>query len=419
MQQNSTDNNQVEIDEINLLDYANIVFNHRRMIVRNFLVVVILVGLISMILPSKYTAVSTLMPPQEQDQFSMASLLSDVSLPGFSLPTDASPSEILVEILRSRSVSERVLNKSFTFNKNHLPLYEILKYDSLELALLYTKDFVKFDANQQGIISVTVELKDRKLAADVTNTFVKVLDQIKQEKSVSRAKNSRIYIESQLQETEQKLEIAAIKLAEFQKENKAISIEVQLETSFKQAGELKGQIIAKEVQLGILLQTMKPKNPIVIQIQKEIYELNNLYRDFQYGSTNPSKKDEDFYLPFADMPDVGLQLAKLTREVKVQETVWTLLNQQFYQAKIEEARDTPTVQVLDKAVPPVRRSSPKRKLLVIGFGLTAFLFSIIWAFGKEYFEKLNSNPQDKQRLDSITKGIRQDIKIIKSKFQKK
>jgi uncharacterized protein involved in exopolysaccharide biosynthesis len=418
LQNNSSENNLNQMDEINLLDYMYILVKHRWTIVRNFSLTIGISIIISLILPAKYTAITTLMPPQEQDHFSMTSLLSDVTVPGFNLPTNTSPSEILVEILNSKSVGERVLNRLYSFKKDSCHLFEILDYDSLELALLHIEDFAHFEANEQGIISVTVELKDRILAADVANAFVEELDRIKQEKSVSRAKNSRIYIEYQLHKTEEKLQNAAKELASFQKENKAISLETQLETSIKQAGELKGKIIAKEVQLGVMKQTMKSENPMIIQAQNELNELYKLYREIQFGTINPVDQNDEFYLPFANMPDIGYHLAKLIREVKVQETVWQLLNQQYHQAKIEEARNTPTVQVLDHATPPVLRSSPKRKLIVISFGFIALLFSVLWCFGKEFFERLHSNPDHKQKIDSFYQIWKQDKARVLSKLQK-
>jgi len=413
-----TNNNTIE--EVQLLEYVVMLVNYRWMIFRNLVITGLVAIIISFILPAKYTAVTTLMPPQESDRLSMSSILSDVSLPGVSLPTDASPADIMVEILKSRSVGERVLSKKFKFKNEFIQLYEIIDEDSLEIALLHIDEFAYFSASDQGIISISVELKDRTLAADVANSFVEELDKVKQEKSVSQAKNSRIYIESQLEKTENKLQEASEKLVQFQEQNKAISLEIQMQTSIFQVSELKGEIIAKQIQLGVMQQTMKPENPLVLQVKNEIEELQKLYTDMQFGnlSKQPDDQNEDFYLPFADVPKVGIELAKLTREVKVQETVWKLLNQQYYQEKIEEARNTPTIQVLDRATPPVRRSSPKRMLIIIGFGFIALLFSILGAFIKEYFLKLKNRPGDKQRLESIMNAFKQDIYQIKLKLHR-
>jgi len=413
-QQKTVDNN---ITEIHLLDFISVIVNARWIIARNFAITVVLVIIVSFILPRKYIAETTLMPPQEMEKLSMSSLLSDVSVPGLTLPTtNASTSEIMVEILKSRSVNEQVLRRIFSCKNDSLPLYKCLKFPSLARGLIRMTKIARFSVSKQGIISVAVELRDRKLAASVANAYVEELDRINQEKSVSRAKNSRIYIESQLEETNIKLKTAAKELAEFQQKNKAVSLQDQMKASIQQAGELKGQIIAKEVQIGVMLQTMKQLNPLVIRAQKELEELSRRYRELQYGDASAEKSEGEFYLPFTDVPEIGLKLAELTREVKIQETVWELLNQQYYQAKIEEARNTPTVQVLDYAEPPVIPSSPKKKVLVIVFGLLSILLTILWEFTLHFYDNLKKYPEEKERLDSIFSEFKKDWNIFKNKI---
>ena len=404
--------------EIHLLDYFEILVRYRWFVVRNFFITVLVVALISLVLPKKYVAVATLMPPQEQSKSSMESLLAEVSVPGLPLPmTSSSSSDVMVEILKSRSVGERVLLRTFKCGDDSLPLYKCLKFPSVQVGLLKMKKKVKFNSSQQGLISIAVELGDRQLAADVANAYVEELDRINQEKSVSRAKNSRIYLESQLQQTQKKLSEATRKLADFRAKYKAVSLEEQMKVAIQTAGELKGQMIAKEVQIGVMLQTMKPQNPLVIRAQKELEELRRRYYELQDGVTGNKARESEFYLPFDQVPEIGLQLAELTREAKVQETVWELLNQQYYQAKIQEARDTPTIQVLDPAVPPIVRSSPKRKLLVIVFGALSLLVSIVWIYAKEYVNHLDERPEEKQTLLRIKSELAADWGRFKNKLK--
>lgn len=407
-----------KVKEINLLDYVVILVRRRWMIVRNIVITTILVILISFFLPKKYVAVTTLMPPEKQSKNALEGVLSDMAVPGLSLNTGASSSEIMVEILKSRSVGERVLQKYFTLKSDSLPLYQLLKFPSLDIGLIRMRKKARFTVSQQGIITVAVSLGNRKLAAGVANAYVQALDAVNQGKSVSRAKNSRIYIESQLKETEEKLKEGTQKLADFQQKHKAISLEEQMNAAIQQAGEVKGQIIAQEVKLGVMQQTMKSSNPKVVRAQMELDQLKRRYRELQFGKTFKKGDDKDFYLPFADMPEIGLQLAELTRQARVQETVWQLLNQQYYQAKIQEAQDTPTVQVLDRAVPPVFRSSPNRKMLVIVFALLSFFVSILWAFVQEYLVRLNNRPDEKKRLEQITLEFRNDLKRVKKNLSK-
>ena len=411
--------NRDSIEEIHVLDYVDVLIKSRWVIIRNVFLTAVLVALISLLLPRKYDGITTLMPPQEQENSSVAGMLSDVAVPGLAMPSSTSFTEILVEMLKSRSVGERVLNRRFSCRGDTIPLLDCLHAATVETGLLLLhSDIAQFSMSKQGIITIKITLSDPQLAADVANAFVEELDRINQEKSVSRAKNSRIYIESQLRETEEKLNAAARALASFQQEHKAVSLEEQTRAMIQSAAEIKGQIDAKIVELGVLLQTRKPENVQVIRVRRELEELQQRYEAMQYGETSLDMMEGEF-LPFSNMPELGLQLAELTREAKVQETVWQLLNQQYYQAKIDEARDTPTVQVLDVAVPSTMASSPNRKALVLVFTLLSFVFSVVWAFGCEYVSNLDDHPEDKQRLERIFGELKKDWQTIRARFGKK
>jgi uncharacterized protein involved in exopolysaccharide biosynthesis len=170
-----------------------------------------------------------------------------------------------------------------------------------------------------------------------------------------------------------------------------------------------------------MLMTMKEANPLVIKATKELEELQREYENLQYGSGSITSLDQsksEFYLPFVQVPEIGVQLAELLREVKVQETVWELLNQQYYQAKIDEARDTPTVQVLDEAVPPEIYSWPNRKVLVIVCGLLAIVLSIFYAFTREYWRRLDHSPDEKRRVTAILSEFQNDWRFMKKKIRR-
>ena len=159
---------------------------------------------------------------------------------------------------------------------------------------------------------------------------------------------------------------------------------------------------------------MKAQNPLVIRAQSELDELKRRYAELQFGDTEVATDDAEFYLPFVDVPEVALQLAELIREVKVQETVWQLLNQQYYQAKIEEARNTPTVQVLDSAAPPPFPSSPNKKAYVIVFGLLSIVLTILWVLLTFYWDELKQKPEKQQRLEHLRRELGKDKSILKS-----
>lgn len=406
-------------DEIDLLDYLNILIQRRKMIYRNVFLVALITLLVSFLMPSYYKARTTILPPpQEQPASGLLTALSNSPISSMLLTESTTTSDLFVEILKSRSVLDAVLQREFEFprgekNAKKLKLIDILDYQSLEKARKALRKKIYAEASKEGIVTLEVELPNRFLAADVANAFVEELDRVNKEKTTSRAKNSRKYIEEQLKLTEKKLAQASQELAKFKEKYKAISLEDQTEAAIKEAGELKGKIIAKEVELGVALQSFKPDHIAVIRLKKELEELKKQYNLMQYGTDEDLQKAKEFYIPFSQVPEVGIKLAKLTREVKVQETVWELLNQQYYQAKIQEARDTPTVQVLDEAVPPEMRSRPKRKLMVIIASFLALLFSVFWAYAEDFYKNLRSDPEEGEKLAKMSYHLKSDIEKIK------
>ncbi len=404
-----------EPNEIDLLDYLNVLVKRRRMIVRNAFYAAVLMAGISLVLPKTYTATATLLPPDESKQTGLQALLSNTPAGLFNLPgLPASTSEILVEVLKSRSVTTGVLKRRYRYGDQEKTLLEIWDTASEQQAIEKLRKRSRIFANEQGIIQISVELHDPELAAQVANAFTAELDRVNQEKSVSKAKNSRIYIEEQLKITAKRLKEASEALAEFQARYKAVDLEQQTRVAIEKAGEIKGTLLAKEVELQVMLQTMKEDNPVIERLRTEIEELRKQFEHLQFGNSVPLEQQKDYFIPFAEVPEVGLKLAQLLREVKVQETVWQLLNQQYYSAKIQEARDTPTIQVLDEAVPPERRTRPKRTWLVLVATFLAFTASVFWAFVLEYREKVRTRKPEAQKLDQIVAELRRDYLEVKA-----
>ena len=118
------------------------------------------------------------------------------------------------------------------------------------------------------------------------------------------------------------------------------------------------------------------------------------------------QENTDFYIPFSELPELGMQLARLMREAKIQEEVFKLITTEHELAKIEEAKDVLTIQVLDRAVPPDKKSSPKRSLIVILTTLVAFFLAVFLAFFFEYVDRIKTEDQERYRLLADNIGFR-------------
>jgi uncharacterized protein involved in exopolysaccharide biosynthesis len=191
-----------------------------------------------------------------------------------------------------------------------------------------------------------------------------------------------------------------------------------MKASIEGAADLKAQLVAAEIELNLLSKTMSPSHSQIQGLKSKINELKRQLDIWELG--NPKEESEErkiLDVPFSQVPTLSLELARLVREVKIQSGIFELLTNQYEQYKIQETRDTPTIQVLDKAFPPERRSKPKRTFLVGLAGVLSLVTSVVFVFGLEYFKKSKQrNPEEFERIQALLGAWRKDIEDLKKKI---
>jgi uncharacterized protein involved in exopolysaccharide biosynthesis len=233
------------------------------------------------------------------------------------------------------------------------------------------------------------------MAADIANFYVENLDRLNTTINTTDAGRSRLFLEGQVAEARKALQGAEERLKDYQSRSKAVVLEGQTKAAIEGAAMLEGQILAAEVQLKTLETYATSRNPDVIRLKESIGEMRNQLRRMEYGKgaagrQRPAGEKEggatrmlvdahevpmqggatgDFSVALGSLPSTGLELVRLTRDAKIQETIFSLLTEQLEQAKIAEAKDTPVVKILDRAVPPEWKSYPKvlRNTVISGF----------------------------------------------------
>jgi uncharacterized protein involved in exopolysaccharide biosynthesis len=408
--------------EINLRDFIRVIVKWRRIIVFNTLIITLLAVIISLILPKRYTATATLIPPVEQQPsvMGLSAILGGGSagaLGSFGrlsgLPGMATPSDLFARILGSRVVMEGVIETCDLMN-----VYET---EEIEISILALEGATHIEVSPEGVISISTDAKSAQLSADIANAYVKHLDHFNREATMTQGKKNRIFIEKRLKEVEKDVKEAEEELKAFQEKFKTVSLEDEVLKAIEAAADLKAQIILKDVELGVMRGFATAKNPQVIRLKSEMTQLQKQLKRMEEGSKEESSASygAGFSIPFSDLPEVGLQLARLMREAKIQETVFTLLTEQYEQAKIMEVRDTPTVQILDIAKPPFKKSFPKRSRIVI----IAFLFSLFAGIGitffMEYLDKMQEHPEEVSDWKRMGLAVRRDFEILISHLLRK
>ena len=404
-----------QAEKISVYNYLAILVAYRRFIFLNLVGVCLIVALLSFLLPSWYRATTTVLPPGGEAALGLGAATSLLgAAPGFatslSLPFMATPSDIVAVILKSRAVGEVVIKEE--------KLMEVYRTESIEKALRELFSRVKVTVTAEGLISLSYEDRDRVRAADVANRFIEQSDRISRETSASQAKSARIFIEQRLSQTKEELARSEENLKRFQEENKTILLDDQTRASIEKGAELKARMVSSEIELNVLSKTLSPSHPRIKSLRSEVDETKRQLEILERGRDEEDPEGKTVLdVPFSQVPSLSLKLARLIREVKIQEGVFELLTQQHEQYKIQETKDTPTLQVLDRAVPPERRARPKRALLVGLSGLLSLFASVVFIFGLEYFEALRQrNPEGFDRLTALLGAWRRDMEDLRKKL---
>jgi len=312
-----------------------------------------------LISPVTYNAPVTVLPPPEADQISgLGSILSGSGVGDF-LTGKFAPgnSQLFIQILKSRTAAEYVIRKN-----NLLEFYdEETEYEAIKKL----QNDLSMDLSKEGIITLSVNVSTgfipkifsnsdsiKNLSARISNSFVEALDSINREKVSYRAKRAREYIEAQLIQTKTELDSAEMRLMEFQKENKTISLPEQLTSVIEGAAKLKAEMVNTEIEIALLEPNSRQDNKNLLALRKRLSQLQREYDKFDIDS-------DDYLLAFSNVPELGMQLSKLFRTVKIKNEVYLLLQQQYYKERIQENRDVPTIDVLDEAIPPKKQVSPR------------------------------------------------------------
>ncbi|HEY4756612.1 MAG TPA: hypothetical protein VIH28_11195 [Ignavibacteriaceae bacterium] len=334
---------------------------------------VLLFLILFFVYPKSYEAPVTILPPEKNNQMGgLSGLLGGEDLSNLmTAGMSNANAQLFIEMLKSRSASLYVVRKH-----NLIKFYDAK--NEIEAAAKLSEK-LNLDLSKEGIIKLSVNTSGswfpiftsqndsvRKFSAELSNSFVEALDNINREKLSSKAKRARIYIEAQLQQTKVLLDSAENSLMLFQKKNKTVSLPEQVKAAIDAATELKTDIIKTEIELGLVQPNLREDSKTLLTLKSKLQELRNQYNKMEMGN-------QDYLVAFKDVPEIGRELAQLVREVKVQNEVYMLLQQQYFKERIQENRDLPTIEVLDEAIPPLNASSPRLIFSTVLGGVFVFL----------------------------------------------
>jgi uncharacterized protein involved in exopolysaccharide biosynthesis len=379
-----------------LLRYAELLWANRHLLLRTALYAMVASTAMALLVPVRYQSVTRLMPPDSGSEAGLGMLAAiagkggnaDVDVGGLGgLASDLlgmkSSGALFIGILGSETVQDRLIDQ-FQLRKNGSKIEDTRKALARRTEVL--------EDHKSGILSIGVTDHDPKRAAAMAQAYVVELDRLVALVSTSSARRERIFLEGRLEKVKTDLDAAAKNFSDFASKNTAIDIPAQGKAMVEAAAVLQGQMIATQAELSGLEQIYTDSNSRVRALRARVDELNKRLNEIGgAGTDGVSGAGNSLYPSIRRLPILGVTYADLYRETKIQETVYELLTQQYELAKVQEAKEIPTVKVLDPALVPTKRSFPPRALIVFLSTLLGIVLMTTWIVGRALWEGVDAS----------------------------
>jgi len=395
-----------QLPESHFFDYLYILVKRRRFLFKTILGVGILSAALSLLMPNWYMATASVLPPKRP-----GGLLSLLEGSGFSSRLRNLPgiggslgggqeAYSYLAILQSRTAMERVVRKF-----DLVTVYDVSD-SSEEKALKQLRSNAAFDFAVEGNIVISVLDKNPQRAADLANYFVALLNEISIKLGTQEARSNREFVERRYQQNQGDLKTAEDSLKAFQQRYGIYALPEQTAGAIKAASVLKAEADAKEIELGIVRRSFGDENPRAQALRLELSEMNKKMSEMKFGAENwRNDQSLNLFVPFKDVPEVGAEYIRRYRNFEIQNRMLEFLTPLYEQAKIDEQKDAPAVLVLDQAVPPERKAQPKRSLIVLISMAVTLMFSTIWVFVQEIYDReKDGNPMVSAITEEIKRG---------------
>jgi len=396
-------------------------WNRRKFMLRAGASGLIVSTLLAFLIPKSYTSTTQLMPPDQQSMTSMAMMAGLASRVGGQLGSIAgdllgmkSSGALFIGVLRSQTSQEHIVNE-----------FDLRRAYGIKLMTDARK---KLDENtsisedrKSGIISINVTDRSPQRAAAIANAYVDELNSLVSQLSTTAAHRERVFLEQRLKVAKHDLDEASDDLAQFSSKNSTLDIQTEGKAMLDAAATVAGQLIAAQSELEGLRQIYTDNNARVRAWNARVAELRNQLKKLsgapgsgtnrgatqtvESGDPAPNESNSGS-MPFPtirNLPLLGAKYADYYQRAKIQQTVYELLTEQYEMAKVEEAKETPSVKVLDPGQVPEKKSFPPRLLIMFLGTFLTLSVCMFWVLGEKHWQEADANdPRKILALDVMT-----------------
>jgi uncharacterized protein involved in exopolysaccharide biosynthesis len=252
--------------------------------------------------------------------------------------------------------------------------------------------------------------RDPQLVSALAAEYVAALNRVVVNSNTTSAHREHVFLEGRLAEIRQSLEEAEHNFSEFASKNTMIDVQAQGRAIVETAARLEGQFVAAQTQLQGLREIYTDSNTRVRETQARVDELRRQLQ--KLGGTKDALAAENSGTPYPSirrLPLLGVTFEDLYRNAKIQETIFETLTRQNELAKVEEAKEVPSVRILDPPEIPENKSFPPRSLIIFLGTVFCAAFGMVWVLGKASWEETDASDPAKLLAQEIFDTVRETI----------
>jgi uncharacterized protein involved in exopolysaccharide biosynthesis len=381
-----------------LIHRLRFLLTQRRRIARFVLCGTVVATVIAFLIPPRFESTVRLMPPDDQAASGMAMLaglsgrMGGIGMLAGDFLGVKSSGGLFIGILTSRTVQDDLIRK-FDLRK----VYWARRWDTARKRL--GENTAISEDRKSGIVSITVADHDPQRAALLAGEYVTELNRVVSQVSTSSARREREFLQGRLKEVRDDLEIAEKDFGDFASKNTAVDIKEQAKAMVGAAATLQGELIATESQIEGMRKIYAENNVRVQALRARAGELRaqlgKLGGKYEGSGSIADPSEDSMYPSIRKLPVLGVTYADLYRRTKVQEAIFETLTQQYELAKVAEAKEIPSVKLLDSPDVPERKVSPSRLLIIFLGVFLSFAFGSIWVLGSDQWQKMDPESPSK------------------------
>lgn len=341
-----------------LLDFIVVIVKWKKfLLILSFLTVVLGYLAVYFLIPPQYDSKALIVATEEGQMNPLSAIGGNFSslpldLLGFGGITSSEKYDLFTTIIYSRTNLEDLIEK---FN-----LQEDYGKESMEKTVKLVRKLIEVNITDESAYEITVRAISPEKSAEITNYLVEKVNNEVVNLNVKKANENRRFLEDRYEEILINVTNSEDSLRSFQERTGMLEAESQTKSIIEAYAELESGLASKQIELAVVEQVTGKNSPQANNLRVTVEKYKSRINDYIYG-----KDKESVLLPLNKLPKDIIQYYRHFREVEIHNAMLEFIIPLYEQARFEEVKAIPVLQIIDYAVPPEKKSYPPRVLFAL------------------------------------------------------